>query len=95
MYQRIKDYIETLIGKLMANEVLERPCTHLMVNFITKLLLVAEKNAILVVYNKLFKMAYFVTITKRMSAKRLIRLFRGNLWKLHRLLESVISDRRL
>ena len=79
----------------MANERLERPCTYLMVDFITKLPLVAENNVILVVCNRLLKMAHFVTITEEMSAKRLVRLFRDNVWKLHRLLESVISDKRL
>jgi len=34
------------------------------VNFITKLLLVAEKNVILVVCNRLSKIIYFVTTTE-------------------------------
>ena len=95
MCQRIKNYIEVPVGKLIANKVPERPYTHLMVDFITKLPLVAEKNIILVVYNRLFKMAHFVTTTEKISAKRLVRLFRDNIWKLHRLLESVILDGRL
>jgi len=49
-----------------------------MVDFITKLLLVAEKDAILVVYNRLSKMAYFVAITERTSIEELVRLFRDN-----------------
>ena len=55
--------------------------------------LVAEKNAILVVYDRLSKMAYFVAIIKGMMAEGLVRLFRDNVWKLYRLLESIISDR--
>ena len=43
-----------------------------MVDFITKLLLVAEKDAILVVCNKLSKIAYLVTITKEILAKELV-----------------------
>jgi len=42
-----------------------------MVDFITKLLLVAEKDAILVVCDRLFKMIYFVATTKKTSAKEL------------------------
>ena len=42
-----------------------------MVDFITKLLLVVEKDTILVVCNRLFKMAHFVTITEEMSAEGL------------------------
>jgi len=64
-----------------------------MVDFITKLLLVAEKNVILVVYNRLSKMTHFIVTTEEMTAEGLVRLFRDNIWKLHSLPESVISDR--
>jgi len=64
-----------------------------MVDFITKILIVAGKNAILVVCNRLSKMVYFVTTTVRMLAEGLARLFRNNMWKLHELPESVVSDR--
>jgi len=66
-----------------------------MVDFITKLLLVAEKNVILVVCNRLSKMMYFVTTMEETSAERLARLFRNNVWKLHSLPESVVSDKGL
>ena len=65
-----------------------------MVDFITKLSLIAKKDMILVVCNRLFKITYFVATTEGMLAKRLVRLFRDNVWKLHGLLESIISDRR-
>jgi len=45
-----------------------------MVNFITKLLLVAGKDVILVVCNRLSKMAYFVAITKGTLMEGLVRL---------------------
>ena len=64
-----------------------------MVDFITKLPLVAGKYTILVVCDRLSKMTHFVVIIGGTSAKGLIRLFRNNMWKLHRLLESIISDR--
>jgi len=51
MCQRMKNQIETPVGKLMANEVLEKLWTHFTVDFITKLLLVARKDMILVVCN--------------------------------------------
>jgi len=38
-------------------------------------------------------MTYFVATTEGMSAEELARLFRNNVWKLHRLPESVVSDR--
>jgi len=65
------------------------------VNFITKLPVVAEKDTILVVCDWLSKMAHFVVITEGTSAEELARLFQDNIWKLHRLLESVVSDRGL
>ena len=64
-----------------------------MVKFITNLLLVAEKDTILVVCNKLFKITHFIATTEEILVERLARLFRDDVWKLHRLLESVVSDR--
>ena len=87
--------IEVLVGKLMANKILERPWIHLTVNFITKLPLVAGKYTILVVCNKLSKMTHFIVTTEEMIVERLVRLFRDNMWKLHELLESVVSDRKI
>jgi len=48
------------------------------VNFITKLLLLAKKNAILVVYNRLLKMTYFMVMIEDTLAEGLVRLFRDN-----------------
>ena len=58
-----------------------------------KLLLVAVKYAILVVCNRLSKMAYFIATTKETLAEELVRLFRDNVWKLYRLPESIVSDK--
>ena len=41
------------------------------------------------------KMSHFIAMTEKMMAKELARLFKDNVWKLHGLPESVISDRRL
>ena len=65
-----------------------------MVDFITKLPVVAEKDAILVVCDWLSKMTHFVATTEETSAEGLARLFQENVWKLHGLPESVVSDRR-
>jgi len=51
--QRIKNRTEKTAGKLKLSEVPEKPWTHLIVDFITKLPIVARKDAILVVYNQL------------------------------------------
>ena len=47
-------------------------------DFISKLLLVIEKDAILVICDKLSKMTYFIIIREETLAKRLARLFRDN-----------------
>ena len=58
-----------------------------------KLPLVAGKDAILVVCDKLSKMTYFVATTEGTTAKGLVRLFKDNVWKLYGLPESVELDR--
>ena len=78
LYQRIKNRTAALVGNLIMNEVLEKVQTHLMVDFITKLLLVVGKNAFLIVCDQLSKIAYFVTITEEISVERLARFFRNN-----------------
>ena len=91
--QRMKNRIKEPAGKLKLSEVLEKLWIYLMVDFITKLLLVVEKDAILVVCDRLSKMTYFVAITEGTLAEGLVQLFRDNVWKLHRLPESIVSDR--
>ena len=93
MCQRMKNRIEEVAGKLELSEVLEKPWTHLMVDFIMKLLVVAGKDAILVVCDRLSKMMHFVATIERTSVKGLARLFRNNMWKLYGLPESVVSDK--
>ena len=91
----MKNKTEEVAGKLKLGEVLEKPWTHISVDFITKLPMVAGKDAILVVCDRLSKMTYFVATTEGIIAEELARLFRDNVWKLHGLLESVMSDRGL
>ena len=61
-----------------------------MVDFIMKLPVVARKNAILVVCDQLSKMTHLVATTEGTLTEDLARLFRDNVWKLHRLPESVV-----
>ena len=62
-------------------------------DFITKLPLAHKYDSILVVVNRLTKMVYFIPIIEKTLAEGLARLFRDNVWKLHGLSESIISDR--
>jgi len=91
--QRMKNRTEEPAGKLKLSEVPQKTWSHLTVDFITKLPIVAGKDAILVVCDRLSKMMHFVATTEGMSAEGLARLFRDNVWKLHGLPESVVLDR--
>ena len=87
--------MEVLAEKLKLSKVPERLWTYLIVDFITKLPLVARKNVILVVCNRLSKITHFVAITKGISTEGLARLFRDSMQKLHGFPESIVLDRRL
>ena len=79
----------------MPNLILEKAWTHISMDFITKLSLAQGCNTILVVVDRLTKMAHFIPTIERTSAEGLARLFRDNIWKLHGLPNSIISDRGL
>ena len=90
----MKNQTEVLVEKLM-NKVPEKLWTHLIVDFIMKLLLVAGKYVILVVCNRLFKIVHFVATIEEILVEGLAQLFRDNIWKLYRLPESIILNRGL
>jgi len=77
----------------MPNSILEKPWTHISADFITKLPLAQGYDLILVVVDRLTKIVHFIPTTEKTSAEGLARLFRDNMWKLHGLPESIISDR--
>ena len=62
-------------------------------DFITKLPLLKDHDSILVVCDRFSKISHFVATIEKMTAEGLAKLFRNNMWKLHRLPESVISDK--
>jgi len=89
----MKNRTEMPAGKLRPNQVPEKLWQHISVDFIMKLPMSKGHDAILVVCDRFLKMSHFVVMTKTMTAEGLARLFRNNMWKLHGLLESIISDR--
>ena len=93
MCQRNKNHMQAPAGKLMPNSIPEKPWSHISANFITKLLLAQGYDSILVVVDRLTKMAHFIPTIEKTTAGGLARLFRDNIWKLHGLPESIISDR--
>ena len=93
LYQIIKNRTEEIAGKLKLSKVLEKLWTYIIVDFIMKLPIVAGKDTILVVCNRLSKITYFVATIEGTSAEDLARLFRSNVWRLHRLLESIVLNK--
>jgi len=91
--QHNKNRTEQPAGKLMPNLIPEKAWTHISADFITKLPLAQGYDSILVVVDWFTKMAHFVPTTKKTIAEGLARLFRDNMWRLHGLPESIISDR--
>ena len=91
--QRIKNRIEIPVGKLRLNTVPEKLWQYISVDLITKLSISRGYDLILVVYDRFLKMLHFIVMTEKIIAEGLVKLFRDNTWKLHRLLESVILDK--
>jgi len=79
----------------MPNSISEKPWMHISADFITKLPIAQGYDSILVVVDRLTKIVYFIPTTEKTSAEGLARLFRDNIWKLHGLPESIISDKGL
>jgi len=92
-YQRYKNQSKAPAGKLMPNAIPEKPWSHILADFITKLPLAQGYNAILVVCDHFSKMVYFIATMEKTSAEGLAKLFWDYVWKLHGLPESIISDR--
>jgi len=78
-YQRNKNCTKTPVKKLMPNVVLEKPWAYITVNFITKLPLVQRYDSILVVYNRLTKIAYLVPTMEKTLVEEVVRLFQDNI----------------
>ena len=77
----------------MPNSIPEKAWSYISTDFITKLPLAQGYNAILVVVDRFTKIGHFIPTIEKTSAEGLVCLFRDNVWKLHGLPDSIISDR--
>jgi len=91
MCQRIKNRAEIPVGKLMTNEILKKMWMYLTVDFIMKLLLVVEKNMILVVCDKLSKMLWQLLISKTNDYTSGKSLKLDIKWKVHKRTRQGVS----
>ena len=77
----------------MPNSIPDKAWMHILADFITKFPLAQGYDSILVVVDRFTKMVHFVPTTKKTMAEGLARLFKDNMWWLHRLPKSIISNR--
>jgi len=68
----MKNRIEILTENLIMNKISEKLLTHLTVDLITKLPLVVKKDVILVVCDRLSKIAHFVATTEEILVEGLV-----------------------
>jgi len=59
----------------MSNAIPEKPWSHILADFITKLLLAQGYDVILVICNCFSKMAHFIATTEKTSVEGLAKLF--------------------
>jgi len=76
--QRYKNRSEAPAGKLMPNTIPEKPWSHILADFITKLPLAQGYDAILVVCDCFSKMVHFIATIEKTSAKGLAKLFQDH-----------------
>jgi len=74
----MKNRAEMPAGKLRPNEIPERPWQYILVDFITKTLVLKGHDSILVVCDRFLKMSHFVVTTEKTTAEGLAKLFRDN-----------------
>ncbi|TWW74436.1 Retrovirus-related Pol polyprotein from transposon opus [Takifugu flavidus] len=80
-------------GLLQPLPVPRRPWTHIALDFITGLPQSVGNTVILTITDRFSKMAHFVPLPKLPSAKEMAQLVIQHVFRLHRLPESVVSDR--
>src|ERR1700723_1644801 len=81
------------IGKLMLNLIPERLWEHITADMVIGLPPSQGSNLILVVVDHYSKQAHFITTTQELSSIGQAKLYLENVWKLHGLPQSIISDR--
>jgi len=75
------------------NEAPDRPWKSISMDFITDLPLSEEANAILIVIDRLTKMAHLIPCTKDMDAKQFQEMFLREIFRLYALPRDIITDR--
>ena len=80
-------------GLLKTLEVLFRRWSSVSLDFITRLPMSNGFDALLVVVDRLSKMAHYIPTTSDVNSKQLAKLFFDNIFRLHGIPDSIVSDR--
>src|SRR5262245_31847425 len=73
-------------------QIPQQPWKDIAMDFVTGLPRCKGFNAIWVVVDRLTKMRHLVPCTKTTSAEDVATMFLQNIWKLHRLPDTIVSD---
>ena len=87
-----KTFPASPIGKLLPNRIPDCKWQVISVDLIVELPASHGHNALLVVVDRLSKRAHIIPITSDINSVGIARVFLDHVWKLHGLLEEVISD---
>jgi hypothetical protein len=91
--RRTKYSRTTYQGLLEPLEVPERPWTDISVDFIVKLPESGDNDSIMVVVDRLTKLRHFIPCNETVTAEGAAKLFLTNVWRLHGLPKTIVSDR--
>lgn len=91
--RRIKPSREARQGILRPLPVPERSWQDISMDFVTHLPPSCGYDAILVVVDRLTKMKHFIPCKGTCNAEEVARLYAYNVWKLHGLPQTIVSDR--
>ncbi|GJP52569.1 hypothetical protein CLOM_g11671 [Closterium sp. NIES-68] len=92
--QIMKSSHQRAAGLLQPLDPPERPWQHITMDYVTGLTAgPSENDAILVVVDRLTKMAHFIACQQTITAEQIAQLFIANVIRLHGLPTAIISDR--
>ncbi|GJY79146.1 ty3-gypsy retrotransposon protein [Tanacetum coccineum] len=93
IYQRQKPDLSAYLRLIQPLPLPQRIWTEVTMDFIKKLSLSHGKSVIMVVVDRQSKYAHFMALSHPFSASQVAQVFMDNVYKLHGLPDSIISDR--